>query len=114
MPNRCQTNPPLRDFGKSAWEGWGNGPQNNRFQSAATARLTAALVPHLKLKWAFGYPGGTSAYGQPTVVAGRVFVGTDTGYVYSLDASSGCVYWSYRTEAGVRNAMTVGTIEARG
>src|SRR5882724_6290309 len=94
MPNRCPSNPPLRKVGKAAWNGWGNGPENNRFQSAATAGLTAALVPHLKLKWAFGYPGGTSANGQPTVVAGRVFVGTDTGYVYSLDAASGCVYWS--------------------
>jgi polyvinyl alcohol dehydrogenase (cytochrome) len=114
MPNRCSSNPPLRNVGKADWNGWGNGPENNRFQSAATAGLTGALVPHLKLKWAFGYPGGTSAYGQPTVVAGRVFVGTDTGYVYSLDADSGCVYWSYRTGAGVRNAMTVGSIKTRG
>jgi polyvinyl alcohol dehydrogenase (cytochrome) len=114
MPNRCPSNPPLRKVGRAAWNGWGNGPENNRFQSAATAGLTAALVPHLKLKWAFGYPGGTSANGQPTVVAGRVFVGTDTGYVYSLDAASGCVYWSYRTDAGIRNAMTVGSIKAKG
>jgi polyvinyl alcohol dehydrogenase (cytochrome) len=114
MPNRCPSNPPLRNIGKADWNGWGNGPENHRFQSAATAGLTAALVPHLKLKWTFGYPGGTSAYGQPTVVAGRVFVGTDTGYVYSLDAASGCVYWSYRTGAGVRNAMTVGSIKTQG
>jgi polyvinyl alcohol dehydrogenase (cytochrome) len=114
MPNRCPDNLPLRPVGQADWNGWGNGLSNNRFQSAAAAGLTAASVPHLKLKWAFGYPGGTSAWGQPTVVAGRVFVGTDTGYVYALDVSSGCVYWSYRTEAGVRNAMTVGTIEVRG
>ena len=114
MSNRCPSNPPLRQVGKGDWNGWGNGLSNNRFQSTAAAGLSAASVSHLKLKWVFGYPGGTSAYGQPTVVAGRVFVGTDTGYVYALDASSGCVYWSYRTEAGVRNAMTVGTIKARG
>jgi polyvinyl alcohol dehydrogenase (cytochrome) len=108
MPNRCPGNPPLREVGKADWNGWGNGTENHRFQSAAAAGLTATSVVHLKLKWAFGYPGGTSAYGQPTVVGGRVFVGTDTGYIYSLDAASGCVYWSYRTEAGVRNAMTVG------
>src|SRR4030088_2703192 len=114
MPNRCPSNPPLRNVGKADWNGWGNGPENNRFQPAATAGVTAGLVSHLKLKWAFGYPGGTSAYGQPTVVAGRVFVGTDTGYVYSLDAASGCIYWSYRTGAGVRNAMTVGSIKTTG
>jgi polyvinyl alcohol dehydrogenase (cytochrome) len=114
MPNRCSSNPPLRSIGQVNWNGWGNGPQNTRFQSEAIAGLTAASVPHLKLKWAFGYPGGTSANGQPTVVAGRVFVGTDTGYVYSLDAGSGCVYWTYRTGAGVRNAMTVGSVKTGG
>jgi polyvinyl alcohol dehydrogenase (cytochrome) len=114
MPNRCSSNPPLRSIGQVNWNGWGNGPQNTRFQSEAIAGLTAASVPHLKLKWAFGYPGGTSANGQPTVVAGRVFVGTDTGYVYSLDAGSGCVYWTYRTGAGVRNAMTVGSLKTGG
>lgn len=113
MPNRCSKNEPLRAPGKGDWNGWGNGIHNERFQSA-TSGLNAASVPRLKLKWAFGYPGGTSAYGQPTVVSGRVFVGTDTGYVYSLDAASGCVYWSYRTDAGVRNAMTVGPIGAVG
>ena len=110
MPNRCPSNPPLHDMGKAEWNGWGNGAENHRFQSSAAAGLTATSVAHLKLKWAFGYPGGTSAYGQPTIVGGRVFVGTDTGYIYSLDAASGCVYWSYRTDAGVRNAMTVGPV----
>ena len=114
MPNPCTSNPPLSDLTGAAWNGWGNGRENHRFQSTSAAGLTATSVPKLKLKWAFGYPGGTSAYGQPTVVAGRVFVGTDTGYVYSLDASSGCVYWSYRARAGVRNAMTVGPVKARG
>ncbi len=114
MPNRCADNPPLLSLSGPGWNGWGNGLENHRFQSARAAGLSAASVGHLELKWAFGYPGGTSAYGQPTVVAGRVFVGTDTGYIYSLDASSGCVYWSYRSRAGVRNAMTVGSIKAHG
>ncbi len=114
MPNRCTDNPPLHDVTEHAWNGWGNGLANARFQSSAAAGLTAATVPDLKLKWAFGFPGGTSAFGQPTVVAGRVFVGSDIGYVYSLDAATGCVYWSYRTDAGVRNAMTVGPIRGHG
>ena len=48
--------------------------------------MTAADVPNLKLKWAFGFPGGTQAYGNPAIVAGRVFVGSDNGTVYALDA----------------------------
>jgi polyvinyl alcohol dehydrogenase (cytochrome) len=47
-------------------------------------------------------------YGQPTVAGGRVFVGVDTGYVYALDAGSGCVYWSFLAETGVRNAVSIG------
>jgi len=114
MRNRCPGNPPLLTQGGTDWNGWGNGLANHRFQSAEAAGLTAANVGRLKLKWAFGYPGGTSAYGQPSVVGGRVFVGTDTGYVYSLDASTGCVYWSYLAHASVRNAMTVGPIKVNG
>jgi polyvinyl alcohol dehydrogenase (cytochrome) len=41
-------------------------------------------------------------------VSARVFVGTDTGFVYALDAQTGCVFWSFETKAGVRNAMTIG------
>jgi polyvinyl alcohol dehydrogenase (cytochrome) len=113
MPNRCERNPPLLPTGTS-WNGWGNGRDNLRFQSAAAAGLSADSVGRLTLRWAFGFPGGTSAYAQPAVFAGRVFVGSDTGYIYSLDAATGCVYWSYRTQAGVRNAMTVGRVVSRG
>jgi polyvinyl alcohol dehydrogenase (cytochrome) len=70
--------------------------------------LTAADTPRLALKWAFGFPHGNSAYGQPTVVGGRVFVGADTGFVYSLDVSSGCIHWSFRANAGVRTAVSIG------
>ena len=37
-----------------------------------------------------------------------MFIGVDNGTVYSLDASSGCMYWSYKAEAGVRTAISVG------
>src|SRR4029079_6782299 len=65
-------------------------------------------APKLTLKWAFGFPMGNSAYGQPSVVGGRVFVGSDTGFVYSLDAVSGCIYWSFRANAGVVTVVVVG------
>jgi polyvinyl alcohol dehydrogenase (cytochrome) len=111
MPNRCANNPPMTDP-KSApgWNGWGAGLANTRFQSADDAKLDAANVASLKIKWVFGLPNSTSSYSEPTVVSGRVFVGSDTGYIYSLDAQSGCIYWSFRSKAGVRNAMTVGPI----
>lgn len=106
MPNRCESRPPFTPFTGSEWNGWGGDAMNSRYQ--ATPGLTAADAPSLTLKWAFGFPSGNSAYGQPAVVGGRVFVGSDTGFVYALDATSGCVHWSFRAAAGVRTAPTVG------
>src|SRR6516164_9036347 len=115
MPNACTSNPPFADPSAGpAWNGWGVDVTNTRFQTAKAAGLTPALVPQLKLKWAFGYPNGLSAFGQPSVVSGRVFVGTDIGYIYSLDAKTGCVHWSYQTKGSVRNAISVGAVKGRG
>ncbi|HEY2904536.1 MAG TPA: PQQ-binding-like beta-propeller repeat protein [Vicinamibacterales bacterium] len=88
------------------WSGWGNDLSNTRFQP--TPGLTAADVPTLTLKWAFGFPGGAQAYSQPTMAGGRVFVGSDNGTVYALDAGSGCATWSFKADAGVRTAVSVG------
>ena len=108
MPNRCESNPPMAapDSGP-AWNGWGVTVANTRFQPADAAGLTPEQVPNLKVKWAFGIPDGLSGYDQATVVSGRVFIGSDTGYIYSLNAQSGCVYWSYQAEGYVRSAITV-------
>lgn len=114
MSNRCASNPPFDVLAGAAWNGWGVDVENTRYQTAKAAGLTAGQVPHLKLKWAFGFPGGVSAYGQPTMVGGRVFVGSDNGYVYSLDARTGCVYWSFQAKAAVRNAITIAPIHTDG
>ncbi|HXQ26424.1 MAG TPA: PQQ-binding-like beta-propeller repeat protein [Candidatus Acidoferrales bacterium] len=115
MPNHCAANPPLADPASApSWNGWSADLTNTRFQTAAAAGITADQVPHLKLKWAFGYPTGLSAFGQPAVVSGRIFVGTDIGYVYSLDASTGCVYWSYQAKGSVRSAVSVARVKGHG
>jgi polyvinyl alcohol dehydrogenase (cytochrome) len=115
MSNRCAANPPLSDPSSGAfWNGWSNDATNTRFQSARAAGLTADQVPSLKLKWAFGVPDATEMYSQPTVVSGRIFIGGDSGYVYSLDAATGCVYWSFLAQAGVRTAPTIGALKTRG
>jgi polyvinyl alcohol dehydrogenase (cytochrome) len=111
MPNRCTATPPIRDLSSSpAWNGWGANLSNTRFQDAGAAGLTASQVPRLELKWTFGVPGATAVYGQPTIAAGRVFAGADTGYVYALDQATGCVHWGFQAQAGVRSAVTVGRL----
>ena len=106
MKNRCEAAPAFTPFTGSEWNGWGADGSNTRFQP--TPGLTATDASKLALKWAFGFPMGNSAYGQPSVVGGRMFVGADTGFVYALDAKTGCVHWSFRASAGVRTAPTVG------
>jgi polyvinyl alcohol dehydrogenase (cytochrome) len=91
-----------------AWNGWGATITNTRFQPGDAAGLNGNDIPRLKLKWAFGYPGASSGGTQPVVVAGRVYVATAEGDVYSLDAKSGCVHWSYQAEAGIRSAVNIG------
>jgi len=36
-------------------------------------------------------------YSQPTVVNGRLFFGSGNGTVYSLDAKTGCLYWTFKS-----------------
>src|SRR3989454_12628406 len=90
-----------------SWNGWAD-PANTRFQPARQAGLTGQTVPKLRLKWAFGFPGVTTAFGVPSVVDGKVFVGAADGSVYSLDAKSGCIYWTYAAAAGVRISPSIG------
>ena len=75
------------------WNGWGVNTSNTRYQDGAMAGFAAADVSRLKLKWAFGFPGDVGADAQPTIVGGRVFVGSQSGNVYALSAATGCVHW---------------------
>ena len=112
-PNQCATAPAITSLTSSpAWNGWGADANNTRFQPAAVAQISAADVPRLTLKWAFGFPGARAISGQPTVVAGRVFVSADTGDVYALDSATGCAYWSFHADAPVRSAVTVERLAA--
>ena len=114
MTNRCTTNPPFGDISKKPmWNGWGVDVTNGRYQPASAAGLTAAQVPQLKLKWAFGLPEAEEVYGQPTIAGGRVWVSSDMGTLYSLDAATGCVYWSFQAEGGMRNAVTIAPIKGQ-
>jgi polyvinyl alcohol dehydrogenase (cytochrome) len=95
------------------WNGWGADLANRRFQPAAQAGLRPSDVPRLRLKWAFGFPGDIVAYAQPAVAGGRVFVGSAGGRVYSLSATTGCIYWTLEAEAPVRTAISIGPTGSR-
>ena len=104
---RCTTSRPVTDPNATgSWNGWGNGPASTRF--ARNGGLTAADLPKLKLKWAFGFQGVARAASQPMVAGGRLFVASENGDVHALDPKTGCTHWTYKAQTGVRNALVVG------
>src|SRR5688572_10751220 len=76
---RCAPGQPLRPSAEADWNAWGITPANERFQRRPG--FTAEQIPQLKLKWAFGFEGENAAATQPTIVGGRVFVGSASGRV---------------------------------
>ncbi|MCC6537510.1 MAG: PQQ-binding-like beta-propeller repeat protein [Bryobacterales bacterium] len=89
------------------WNGWGADYTNTRFQDAVT--IDAA---RLRLRWSFGVPGVTAIVGQPAVVGGVVYFGTQHGTIYALDARTGCQLWTFQADAMVRTAITVAAIQS--
>lgn len=88
-----------------SWNGWGAGTNNARHQTREAAGLTADQVKGLKLKWAFAFDGDVSAFSQPTVLDGNVFVGSAAGLVHAMRAESGCLTWTFQANGPVRAAM---------
>ena len=103
----------LKQMSTFSWNGWSPAPDNARFQSAHAASLSISQVRKLKLKWAFGLDGDISAYAQPTVVDGHIFMGSAAGVVYALDASNGCIEWTYQADAPVREAVSTAPVGDR-
>jgi polyvinyl alcohol dehydrogenase (cytochrome) len=88
MAGRCAAASPPLSLDEPSFNGWGGNLENWRFQPAPG--LTAADLPRLEPSWAFGVPGAVMMFAQPTVAAGRVFIGGQNGHVYALDQKSGC------------------------
>jgi polyvinyl alcohol dehydrogenase (cytochrome) len=98
------------DFSASgpSWTGWSTDATNSRFQAPAAAELTAADVPKLKLKWAFALGDETNARSQPAVADDRIFFGTGSGAVYSLNVRRGCIEWTTNIDGKIRSAVVIG------
>jgi polyvinyl alcohol dehydrogenase (cytochrome) len=94
--------------------GWGADLRNSHAIPGDVARLPVAQIPRLKVKWAFAYPGAQRARSQPTVAMGTVFVGSQSGAVYALDARSGCLRWTFRAPAEVRTPIVLSHDDNRG
>lgn len=87
--------------------GWGFSPENTHFIPGTVARLSPSDIPKLKVKWTFAYPGAMRARSRPTFAYGALYVGSQNGTVYALDAKSGCIRWTFATTAEVRTSVLV-------
>jgi polyvinyl alcohol dehydrogenase (cytochrome) len=108
---QCQAQPGLPTLTAGGiWNGWGPDGSNSRYQAASG--IAPGNVGRLELKWAFGIPNAQQSRSQPTVVGGRLFMGSQSGAVYALDAETGCVYWTFDADTWVRTAISVGPYSA--
>ena len=109
FPPTCKAKPNLRfSADLPQWNGWSPDLMNRRFQEARQAGIAASAVPPLQLKWAFNLGNVTAVRSQPSVVAGRLFIGTQNGAEYSLDADTGCTYWGFQAVAAIRSGTAFG------
>ncbi len=114
--NKTNTFPPVKcDAERAKFDyaqhplgyGWGITRENSRYIDAQKASLTKGDVKNLRLKWAFAFPGMSRARSQVSLAGGAVYVGSQDGTVYSLNADTGCVRWTFRASAEVRTGITI-------
>ncbi len=94
---------PLSGDGASNWNGWSPSAANTRFQPAGG--ISKDQVARLKLKWAYGFAGDVTAFAEPTVINGTIFVGSAGGVVQALEAKTGCLHWTFQANGPVRSGI---------
>ena len=92
--------------------GWGVDLENSRFQPLVAGDLSSSNVSDLEVKWSFAYPNAFQARSQPVYGGGAVYVGSQDGSVWALDARTGCLRWSYQAKAEVRTGIVITCTES--
>lgn len=52
---------------------------------------------------------GISVWSSPCIVSDRLYIGTDDGYLYALNCSTGTQIWRYTADDGIRSTPVIGT-----
>src|SRR5207237_5204507 len=63
------------------------------------------LPKQLELLWSFKTQGPVKS--SAAIASGRIFIGSDDGYVYALDLKTGTKLWVYKTEGPVESSPLV-------
>ena len=89
------------------YAGWSGNPEGTGFISEEVAGLVKDQIPNLKLKWAFGFDGGTVTRTKVSVIGDYILFGSQFGEVYCLNMEQGCVRWMFEADAAVRGGIAV-------
>ena len=77
-----------------------------RTQASGSPHTSAAVKPATSLlRWTYTTKG--QVWSSPAVAVGKVYVGSDDGSVYALNASNGDLVWSFPTGSMVRSSPVV-------
>ncbi len=109
----CAANPNGFDKRKRPiGKGWGIDLENTRLIPSSQAGLLAKDLPHLQLKWSFAFSDASYVLAQPLLAGGGLFIGSQGGSVYALDAESGCLHWVFKGAAEILGAVVLGESRA--
>jgi polyvinyl alcohol dehydrogenase (cytochrome) len=88
---------------RESWTTWGGNVRNTRAGTPATRAASDSLV----LRWALWLGEVSNARSQATVLDGRVYVTSEGGSVWALDAERGCQWWRTAVGAPVRTSAVL-------
>jgi polyvinyl alcohol dehydrogenase (cytochrome) len=104
----CEGAPNHFDLSQTpVFQHWGLDANASHFMPPALAHITQHNINSLELDWAFAYPDATRARSQPAFGGGAIFVGSQSGLVYSFDMRTGCTRWQFQASSEVRNGLTL-------
>jgi polyvinyl alcohol dehydrogenase (cytochrome) len=98
----CPGETPVKVDGRGNW-----GLGSNNARHALDARIDRQHVDRLELQWSIALPAVTTMRSQPVVAGDTVFLGSKGAHLLALDRHSGCVRWSFKTDAPVHSALTL-------
>jgi outer membrane protein assembly factor BamB len=112
-PNGSSTIFGLNEFGMRGWESQLDGVTEASPAFAygtvyiPTSSATYALdAENGTVKWSRPLDGEYSV-SSPAVADGKLYFGLDNNYVYALDALTGDIIWSYKTEGSVQSSPAI-------
>ena len=76
-----------------------------RGNPALTGTATGALPDKLKLRWTF--KANAPVKSSAAIVAGKVYIGDDTGNLFAIDANTGKLVWNFKAGDGIEAAPLV-------